>query len=173
MRLAVTIRNPAPVEQFTYAMPGLVAFLDFKHSEHVQQKFPRLSYRCTQRLVKALTYRRIFLRYRKYHHEEHEAHEASIANEKEEELADGKGPDSITAGAEASRPSGDIDRETDSQPTDWRDDLSEATETSYAPSYADGSGLSIPEVPRGSTDGHFLCPSCYLHITVQNRYQWK
>lgn len=168
-RLAVTIRNPAPLEQFTDEMPGIVAFFDFKHLEHVQQKFPRLNYKCTQRLAKALTYRRVFLRYRKYHHERHETHQEIIGNEKENDLADGKG--GITA--EESRRPEENDRENDSQPPDWRDDISDVTTTSYAPSCADGSGFSVPEVPRGSTDGHFLCPSCYLHITVQNRHQWK
>lgn len=69
MRLAVTIRNPAPHEQFKLRMPALVSSFDASHIQHVLHKFPRLQPEVTERLGKALTYRRLFLQYREEHHE--------------------------------------------------------------------------------------------------------
>lgn len=166
MRLAVTIRNPAPHEQFKLRMPALVSYLDASHTEHVLHKFPRLQPEVTERLGKALTYRRLFLRYREDHHERLKQGIGGKAGDEKEGSRGG-----VTT--EASWLPKDNPEDNEPRPRVWRDDISEQTGTSYAPSCVDNSELRIPRIPPEYVDGPFLCPYCFLPISIDNRYQWK
>lgn len=170
MRLAITIRNPAPYEQFRSRMPQLVSSFDMKHLEHVQHKFPRLTQKVKDRLAKALTYRRMFFRYRDDHHERLNS---GI------EVEEGQG-------AEEEESTGNVTTEPPWLPMDargnhdsehgtsiWRDDGSEMTATSYAPSCLDDCELRFPPIPHAYVDGPFLCPYCFIPIIIENRSQWK
>lgn len=169
MRLAVTIRNPAPHEQFKLRMPALVSSFDASHKEHVLHKFPRIPAEITERLGKALTYRRLFLRYREEHHERLRE---GIEVERQRDKQDGKEiRDGVTT--EASWLPKDNPGNKEPQLQVWSDDISEQTGTSYAPSCVDDSELRIPRVPPEYVDGPFICPYCFLPISVENRYQWK
>lgn len=167
MRLAVTIRNPAPHEHFKLRMPALVSPFNASHTEHVMHKFPRLQPEVAERLGRALANRRLYLRYREGHHarlkegikDERELHE-------KEESRGG-----VTT--EASWLPKDNPEDNDTRPWSWRDDISEQTGTSYAPSCLDDPELRIPPIPPEYADGLFLCPYCFLHISIENRYQWK
>jgi hypothetical protein len=166
MRLAVTIRNPAPHEQFKLRMPALVSSFDASHTEHVLHKFPRLQYEIAERLGKALTYRRLFLQYREDHHERLKE---GIDVENQYEKGGSRG--GVTT--EASWLPKDDPENDEPRPRVWRDDISEQTGTSYAPSCVDDSELRVPRIPPEYTDGPFLCPYCFLPISIENRYQWK
>lgn len=169
MRLAITIRNPAPHEQFKGRVSVLVSSFDVSHTEHVRHKFPRLQPEMTERLGKALTYRRLFLRYREDHHErltEGIGVEGADKQDEKEEIRDG-----VTT--EASWLPKDNPGDDGPPPRIWRDDLSEQTGTSYAPSCVDDSELRIPRIPPEYVDGPFICPYCFLPISIENRYQWK
>lgn len=166
MRLSITIRNPAPHEQFKLRMPTLVSSFDASHTEHVLHKFPRLHPEVTERLGKALTYRRLFLQYREEHHERLRK---GIEVEREDEKEGSRG--GVTT--EASWLPKDNPEDDEPRPRVWRDDISEQTGTSYAPSCVDDSELRIPRIPPEYVDGPFICPYCFLPVSIENRYQWK
>ncbi|KAG6363887.1 hypothetical protein INS49_008990 [Diaporthe citri] len=167
MRLAVTIRNPAPHEQFKLRSPALVSSFDAHHLEHVQQKFPQLKNKTIeQRLAKSLTYRRVFFKYREEHHERLQE---GIEDAKEGDQGESRG--GVTT--EASWLPKDKPQDSDSLPSVARDDLSETTATSYAPSCADGSELCVPQIPSEYLDGPFICPYCYLPVFVKTKNQWN
>lgn len=170
MRLAVTIRNPAPHEQFKSRLPALVSSFNASYSEHVLHKFPALNPEVTERLGKALTYRRLFLRYREEHHERlNEGIEIDRGVDQKTQKGESRG--GVTT--EASWLPKDNPENNKPRPRVWRDDMSEQTGTSYAPSCVDGAELRIPPIPPEYTDGPFLCPYCFLPIEIENRYQWK
>lgn len=167
MRLAVTVRNPAPHEQFKSRMPALVSSFDAHHLEHVKHKFPRINSKTTEeRLAKALTHRRVFFKYREEHHERLKE---GIDDAKEGDQAGSRG--GVTT--EASWLPEDKHHDSGSRRPVFRDDLSEMTATSYAPSFMDGTELRVPRVPSEYVDGPFICPYCYLPVVVENRHQWK
>lgn len=167
MRLAITIRNPAPHEQFRSRRPELVSSFDTVYLEHVQQKFPQLQSDAAKKLSKALTYRNLFFRYREDHHER-------LNEGLEDEKQDTKSQSRAGATTEATWLPEDERQGGETGPrAAWRDDVSETTATSYAPTCADGSELRVPRIPPGYVDGPFLCPYCYIPITIENRYQWK
>lgn len=167
MRLAVTIRSPVPHEQFKSRMPALAPSFDINHLKHVNEKFPKLRNKTTEeRLAKALTYRRFFLRYREEHHERLKE---GIEDAKEGDQGESRGG----ATTDASWLPKDKHQDNDSRSSVFRDDVSEMTATSYAPSCMDGSELRVPRIPSGYVDGPFICPYCYLPVFVENRFQWK
>ncbi|KAI7775495.1 hypothetical protein LA080_006738 [Diaporthe eres] len=149
MRLAITIRNPAPHEQFKMRMPALVSSFDASHTEHVLHKFPRLQ--------------------PEYREDHHERLKKGIEVEREDEKEGSRG--GVTT--EASWMPKDNPEDDEPRPRVWRDDISEQTGTSYAPSCVDDSELRIPRVPPEYVDGPFLCPYCFLPVSIENRYQWK
>lgn len=170
MRLAVTIRNPAPHEQFKLRMPALVSSFDASHTQHVVHKFPRLQPEVTERLGKALTYRRLFLRYREDHHQRLKE---GIENEREGDNQTDKEESRDGVTTEASWLPKDNPEDEEPRLPVWRDDMSEKTGTSYAPSCMGDSELRVPPIPPEYVDGPFLCPYCFLPILIENRYQWK
>lgn len=170
MRLAVTIRNPAPHEQFKLRIPALVSSFDDSHTQHVVHKFPRLQPEITERLGKALTYRRLFLRYREDHHERLKD---GIENEREGDKQNEKDESIGGVTTEASWLPTDDPQDQESLPRAWRDDISEKTGTSYASSCIGDSELRVPRIPPEYVDGPFLCPYCFLPVSIENRYQWK
>lgn len=167
MRLAVTIRTPAPHEQFKARMPALVSSFDAHHLRHVQQKFPQLkSKTIEEKLAKSLTYRRVFLKYREEHHERLKE---GIEDARDDERGESRG--GVTT--EASWLPKDKHQDSNSRTPVFQDDISEMTATSYAPSCTDGSELRIPRIPSEYVDGSFICPYCYLPVVIENRHQWK
>lgn len=161
MRLSFTIRNPAPHEKFKIEDPELLDSFLRRDIDHVQNKFPGLHAETGEKLGKALTHRRFFFRYREQHH-------MRLTAGLDEDSCYGESRDGDTT--EASWLPKD---KTESLNPGLRDDLSELSATSYAPSSATSSELRVPPIPRGYNDGPFQCPFCWLMIEVQDRYQWK
>ncbi len=69
LRLSVTIRNPAPHDQFG-SRPGTETTVAYEPYDikHVTEKYPLIEEKLAKRLGKAMTHRRHFFKYREDHH---------------------------------------------------------------------------------------------------------
>lgn len=155
-------------------MPQLVSSFDLRHLEHIEHKFPGLTQKVKDRLGRALTYRRMFFRYREDHNER--LNSGIEGEEEEDEHGEDKSKNNATT--EASwLPMNPLDGQQDGDykygTSIWKDDVSETTATSYAASCLGDSELRVPPIPHEHVDGPFLCPYCYIPIVIENRSQWK
>ncbi|KAI1110088.1 hypothetical protein F5Y14DRAFT_444252 [Nemania sp. NC0429] len=164
LRFSVAIRNPAPHDQFmSRAGEETLGYYEDFDIAHVREKFPRLEVELVQRLGRAMISRRQFLKYR-------EGHYARISGglDNDDCLADG-GDQTTTA---SSIPVHDKDTLGGPPLTDL-DTQSAASETSYAPSLGNDEEIRVPPIPEKDPSGTFLCPFCYLMISVSSRKDWK
>ncbi|KAL2278540.1 hypothetical protein FJTKL_14288 [Diaporthe vaccinii] len=165
LRLSVTISNPAPHDHFR-SRAGVELTQAFEHydTRHVRDKYPNIQPELSERLGRILTYRRRYFRYREEHH-------SRLMQGLEGALDDGASKGLATTVA-SSLPQALKDcpqihlAEVD-------DDRSEISATSYAPSTLDRSELRIPPIPKQYVNGPFLCPYCYVFISVDSRNDWK
>jgi hypothetical protein len=164
LRLSITIRNPAPHDQFMSHV-GAEILIDYEQYdiEHVQEKFPRMESKLTEKLGRAMTSRRFFFKYRK---EDYARISGGIVDD----------PSPAEDGNEttvvSSVPGHHIDGlgENSSRELDARSDISGAT---YAPSLNNQEELRVPPIPKRYLNGPFLCPFCYLIIKVHSMNDWK
>lgn len=166
LRLSVTISNPAPHDRFKSRATGQLGYYESWDIQHVLAKFPHIDTKLAERLGRALTQRRKYFKYREDHHCR---------------LKEGlNGDDGASRGQATTlassiplhlKDTGDTSRKLDLEILD--DDCSELSATSYAPSTFDQNELRVPTVPKEYVEGPFLCPFCYVFITVDNRYEWK
>lgn len=162
MRLSLTVRNPASFEQFKIRAPELVDYFVASDLDHVQNKFPKLHEEVKERLGKALTHRRLFFRYR-------EQHNSRLNAGMEDESHAIESRSGVTT--EASwQPKDMSEAEGDFLS---KDNISDISVTSYAPSSAESGELRVPRIPPEYVDGPFQCPYCWLHIVMEDRYHWK
>lgn len=167
LRLSVTISNPAPHDRFKSRAASQLGYYESWDIQHVLAKFPHIDTKLAERLGRALTQRRKYFKYREDHH----------CRLKEGLYGDDDGGSKGQATTLASsvplhlKDTGDTSRKLDLEILD--DDRSELSATSYAPSTVDQSELRVPPVPKEYVDGPFLCPFCYVFITVDNRFEWK
>lgn len=164
MRLSLTIRHPAPHEQFLGREPGLVDYFLASNVDHVRNKFPRLPEQVRTRLGKALTHRRLFFRYR-------ESHDSRLNEGLDDESHAGESRSGVTT--EASWIPKDKSDADGIHHDLIRDDISEISATSYAPSTAGTVDLRVPRIPSAYVDGPFQCPYCRLPVEIEDRYHWK
>ncbi|KAK5662142.1 hypothetical protein OQA88_8047 [Cercophora sp. LCS_1] len=178
LRLTVTIRNPAPHDRYVQAK-----FTDASHFEpfdkqHVESKFNNAEPWLTDRLGKAISRRRQYLRYRQSHHEK---------LSRGLELADEPGPtragdaatiyDTVASSIPSHLKEGATSKSTG--PKEHRlvvaDDASDAgiSQTSYATSMANADRLNVPPLPEEAHKGPFQCCFCYMIIAVSDRVAWK
>lgn len=165
LRFSVAISNPAPHDHFK-SRAGIELTRHFEHYDvmHVRAKYPHMEPRLSERLGRMLTYRRRYFKYRADHH-------SRLRQGLEGELDDGVSKGLATTVA-SSLPSGLKDTaQTHLAVVD--DDRSEVSATSYAPSTLDWSELRVPSIPKEYIDGPFLCPFCYVFISVDSRHDWK
>jgi len=167
MRLSMVIRKPAPHDHFTKSLDINTSFYESFDVNHVRSKFPLADEALVQRLGKAITKRRHYLKYRKTHAEKL-AWGVDMDNDDDKATAI---PESTVAS---------------SLPYDLRaigvvveritldDALSETSQTSYATSAATEGRLRAPPLPEEGQGGKpFVCPLCHLLITASNTAAWK
>jgi hypothetical protein len=163
-RLSMNMRKPAAHERFSRA-PSLNAshFYEFD-KDHVRNKFPNAKdFLCT-RLGRANSQRRQFFQYRRSHHEKLAC---DILSEDDE-----------TGTTASSVPSDFKDTHlpevVDLEPEQDRLSDQGMSETSYASSTADSTGLKVPSLPESFKDGTpYECPLCREIVSVQSRKAWK
>lgn len=172
LRLSVAISNPAPHDRFKSRAGGQIESSEPWDIQHVRAKFPYLDKTVAERVGRALTQRRKYFKYREDHHSR---------------LKQGlKGHDNSAGQWEATTVASslpqhlkDADKISLNMNLDPRglgvfdENCSEGPSTSYAASTFDQSELRVPPIPKGYAEGPFLCPFCYVFISVQTRYEWK
>lgn len=163
MRLAITISNPAPYDQFK-SRAGVFAYPDQWDIAHVRQKFPDIDPIVSERLGKALTERR---RYFKYREEHHLRLEEGLNGDDDDNGSRGRGTTIASSLPHESRDTAPAALE------DAEDTYSELSTTSYATTSADSGQLRIPPIPKDYKSGPFLCPFCYMLISVDSESDWK
>lgn len=163
MRLAITIRNPAPYDQYK-SRAGVFPYPNEWDISHVLQKFPGIDPVISGRLGKALTQRRRYFNYREEHHLR--LQEGLNSDD------DGNGSKGKGTTIASSLPHQFRDTATASL-KDAEDTFSEVSTSSYAATSADQGRLRIPPIPKDYSDGPFLCPFCYMIIAVDAENDWK
>lgn len=165
LRLSVTISNPAPHDHFK-SRAGLELTQAFEHydTQHVRAKYPLIQPKLSERLGRMLTYRRRYFKYREDHH-------ARLMQGLEGGLDDGASKGLATTVASSLPQALKDGPQTHLAVVD--EDRSEISATSYAPSTLDRSVLRVPPIPKQYVDGPFLCPYCYVFISIGNRNDWK
>lgn len=144
--------------QFNYFQPHDI--------NHVQEKFPKLDPVITQRLGKALTRRRRYFKHREDHH---------LRLRERLGLNDDADPKSEHGGSTIASPISQHLGDSNQLNLSLADAAdSEITATSYAPLHSlDAFEIRCPPLPKEHADGPFLCPFCFMTISVQTRYSWK
>lgn len=179
MRLSLAIRNPAPHDQFKESSHINVTHYETFDVDHVRGKFPRASDYLVERLGKAISRRRQYLRYREEHRKKLEqglkqqsiVQEVVVAQQSTptvtapSEKIESTVASSIPLAIKASVSTVNLDEE----------DLYEDTlsQTSYASSNNDPSRLRPPPLPEQGQDGDpFECPLCLRFTSVRQATAW-
>lgn len=163
MRLAITISNPAPYDQFR-SRAGVFPYPDQWDIAHVRQKFPDIEPTISERLGKALTQRRQYFKYREEHHLRLQE---GLDGDDDENGSKGKGTTIAS-----SLPHEFIDTAPEAL-KDTEDAYSEVSTISYATTSADQGQPRIPPIPKEYENGPFMCPFCYMLISVDAENVWK
>ncbi|PGH00346.1 hypothetical protein GX51_05844 [Blastomyces parvus] len=160
-KLSMVIRQPAQHDRLKTNV-DLSHFTPFD-IRHVEQKFPHAERWLTQRLGKAITKRREYLKGRERHHEKLAAAALVGDNSNTEAarttLVSGTTATTFVYGAMAAG-----DTEIGLAPS----------ETSYASTVGDDTKLHLPPLPEeaeNNPDG-FECPYCYYLISVRGPLSW-
>lgn len=163
MRLAITISNPAPYDQFK-SRAGVVPYPHEWDTAHVEQRFPGIDPIISGRLGKALTQRRRYFNYREEHHLRLQE---GLNGDEDNDGSKGKGTTIASSLPHESRDTALAILE------DTEETYSEVSTTSYATTSADQGQRRIPPIPEDHRNGPFLCPFCYMLISVDAESDWK
>ncbi|KAL7929602.1 hypothetical protein V8C35DRAFT_315253 [Trichoderma chlorosporum] len=166
LRLSITIRNPAPHDQFN-SRAGVDIVSSYKQWDvnHIRENFNKLDSQLVDRLGMAMSRRRQYLKYRDEHSKKlaqgllAEADEGdkatTVASSIPKHLKDADNPDFLH----------ELDTLFES--------MSEISGTSYASSTTTTNELRVPNIPKDYVNGPFQCPFCQMLIMVNDRSQWK
>ncbi|KAK5652640.1 hypothetical protein OQA88_10233 [Cercophora sp. LCS_1] len=169
LRLSITIRNPAPHDRFkSRAGADVVGIFEQWDTKHVQDKFPAAGAKISERLGRAIAWRRQYFKYR----EEHRAklgHGLEADGEHDErEKSSTRGKSTIASSIPNHL------KESFQEFSDLADDnRSEVSGTSYAPSTVDPTQLRVPPLPKEHAEGPFECPFCRMVISINTRKEWN
>ncbi|KAH0545417.1 hypothetical protein FGG08_000558 [Glutinoglossum americanum] len=193
LKLSITIRNPAPRDR--HAKSASFSPYDDRYDiGHVWQKFPhaRKSSWLIDRLGKANSRRRLYLRYREKHREKLSKEPKSLGNAKigaKTEVVQGDGADRLTqrqssreAKSRATNPTATTTLVQTIASSLYNPDKVEENSdadqsvTSYATSIGEGDNTTIrvPPPPEASADEMpFECPYCFTIQTLKGTHSWK
>ena len=169
LRLSTTIRNPAPHDRFVTTHSADASHFEPYDIQHVRSKFPQIEPWLADRLGRATSRRRQYLRYRESHHAKLSQ---GLQVDGPDYVASSKCDETIAS----SIPSHMKDKmESISRPAILEDDRSDTgvSQTSYATSMADSGALAIPPLPEEAHAGPFQCPFCFTIIEPTDRAAWK
>ena len=164
-RVSMAIRNPAPHDHFTRTVALDHDYFEVFDVQHVQSKFPRASATLAERLGKAISRRRLYLKYRADHHSKL----AYGMTEDNEGLLDNVS--TVASSLPQLLPA-------NFSSTEFLDDgdgrASIYSVTSYATTTEGSIRSRIPPPPKGAlSDLPFECPICYQLTVCSDRLSWK
>ena len=157
--MSMLVRTPARNDHRIGSNKADVAHYESYDCNHVRSKYPAADERLVSRLGRAITRRRMYLKYRERH---------------AMKLRQGLDPGSINDHGS------DILSETvatgvQARSINFNHRVSESgfSETSYAPTLLSGGNVTIPTPPRASRNcAPFECPYCHFIITVNSTRSW-
>ncbi|KAF2005540.1 hypothetical protein P154DRAFT_423989, partial [Amniculicola lignicola CBS 123094] len=178
MRLSMAIRNPAPHNQFKESQNIDTTHFEVFDVEHVRGKFPKAEDFIVERLGKAISRRRMYLRYRETHRKKLEMGLAPISNEpatvtEEANLTHIAPSEKIQSTVASSIPAAvkASTFEVDVGENDYYEET--LSQTSYASSASDTTKLRPPPLPEQGQDGDpFECPLCFRFTSVRQVSAW-
>lgn len=165
LRLTVTIRNAAPHDRYKGARATDTTHFEAFDVQHVRSMFDHVEPWLADRLGKAISRRRQYLKYRESHHQKL-SHGLLDGDALEKETIASSIPDHLKDGKSQA---------VQGRLNVLRDDSSDAglSQTSYATSAAVADRLTIPPLPKEAHAGPFQCGFCYMIIVAKDRMAWK
>lgn len=162
-KMSMLIRRPAQHDVLLGSHKSDAAAFKPFDREHVRNKFPNADNVIIQRLGRAITQSRKYLKYRDRHH-------AKL----------GKGVDDVLCiqgaqGTVTNSLSETIATDFENLKIDFEDTTSNSgvSQTTYAPSLTDGGSITIPPPPKESAAGkEFECPYCFFLIEINSKGSW-
>jgi hypothetical protein len=184
LRLSMAIRNPAPHDQFMESGQINTSYFESFDIGHVLAKFPGAERYLINRLGKAISRRRQYLKYRDEHHKKlaqgiEDVIEAPkpVSEPIRTEFAPTKAapteinPESTVASSiplVMKAPTAYIDLDEDVYSEDG------LSQTSYATSANESTNNRPPPIPKEAQEGKpFECPLCFMIISIRNSHSWK
>jgi hypothetical protein len=162
MRLSISIRNPAPPDQFKVSADIDTTYYERFDIAHVQGKFPNAEEYLTVRLGIAISRRRQYLRYCDDHRKKYEQGLSQIGAHREVASTIASSLPPVLKASDVSSAELDDDEFDDTQSV-----------TSYASSGHDPENLRPPPLPEKGSDGEpFECPLCFRFTAVQHVKAW-
>ncbi|KAL8829824.1 MAG: hypothetical protein Q9170_006004 [Blastenia crenularia] len=162
-QMSMLVRKPAQHDLRIASRKADVAhFEQFDHN-HVRDKYPGADDMIVSRLGRAITRRRMYLKYRERH---------AMKLKQGINTAVGAKDNATSAGALSETVVTDVQ----SRNIDFQDNASDSgiSQTSYAPTLMSGGNITIPAAPKASQGGGpFECPYCRFIITVQSTRSWN
>ena len=184
LRLSMATQNPAPHDQFMESGQTNTSCFESFDIGHVQAKFPDAEGYLINRLGKAISRRRQYLKYRDEHHKK---------------LTQGI-VDVVEAPKPVSEPIGTEFAPIEAAPTEINPESTVASsiplatkaptthidldedvysevglsQTSYATSANESTNNRPPPIPKEAQEGKpFECPLCFMTISIRNSNSWK
>lgn len=152
-RLSMSVRNPTGTQRYIKSAHIDTSYYERYDLEHVAQKFPAAKEGLVERLGKAISRRRQYLKYR-------EMHAAKLSQHLDDE--DTATLRSETTATALIEPSGALE-----------DSRSVASESSYATSAGSVQKARMPSMPKGARAGlPFECPYCRTIEVIKDTQAW-
>ncbi|KAL9116232.1 MAG: hypothetical protein Q9227_000603 [Pyrenula ochraceoflavens] len=170
LRLSMAIHSPAPHDQFMKSIN-----IDTSHFEkydiiHVRQKFPQAKEYLVDRLGKAISRRRQYLKYREEHHRKL-AHGVEITENSFQDTSCTEVIPQTTVASSLQTALKNMNR------LDFIEDSGSETGFSGISTETSASDLSMlraPPLPKEAQDNSpFECPLCFTIISVRNTRSWR
>nr|XP_036574590.1 uncharacterized protein CTRU02_15443 [Colletotrichum truncatum]KAF6781042.1 hypothetical protein CTRU02_15443 [Colletotrichum truncatum] len=165
LRLSVPIKSPAPHDQLMAADLTDTSAFEEVDIQHVKAKFPIIEEYLAQRLGRAISRRRQYLKYREARHLGR-SHGVGLHGDTKRREVEPSTIDSSTTlhvNQEPSFGSSDDDTQSDE----------EASQASNSVSPTSSETLDIPSMPDEGANGPFQCPFCYCSIIIPSSETWK
>lgn len=156
LRLSMAIQNPAPHDRFMKGSSVDTSHFQLFDTQHVRSKFLNADEFVTNRLGKAISIRRQFLKYSEQHRNRLKAGLSSNTRDEGQSTVASSLPSQI---------------KTESA---MIDDDDQASMTSFATSTANSDKLRVPPLPKTAVYGlEFECSLCYCIVSVGSWDGWK
>jgi hypothetical protein len=157
MKLSMVMRKPVHHDHMSMPRDAVISYFEERDLEHVRHKFPKANAVLAERLGKAISQRRHYIKYR-------ESHADKMAQGMEWD-GDGKtvAKPASTIASSLAKPGLDLDEA-----------ASESSMSSYQSSGLNESKLRPPPLPEAGRQGMpFECPLCRILVNVPTGHAWK
>jgi hypothetical protein len=167
VRISVSIRNPTPYDRFLATAFTELSYFEQVDISHVAEKFPRAHREIVERLGKAISRRRQYIRYREDHHiklarglDMDDAETVSAGSDTQASSI----PEALKDGRNSESGAGD---------DSMNDGQSQTSDTSYMTDAYGTETLTFPKLPPEANNGPFQCPFCYMMVDCCTVLSWR